>query len=68
MSGAPFDQRSGHSFVLVDGTASVQFSLVQFSKFAAGPLQLLILTRRRGHRDPEGGPPPSTNSGMPTAY
>jgi hypothetical protein len=34
MSGAPSDERSGLSFVLVTWTASVQFS-----KFAAGPRQ-----------------------------
>jgi hypothetical protein len=34
MSGAPSDERSGLSFVLVTCTASVQFS-----KFAAGPHQ-----------------------------
>jgi hypothetical protein len=37
MSGAPSDERSGLSFVLVTWTASVQFS-----KFAAGPRQLSI--------------------------
>jgi hypothetical protein len=50
MSGAPSDESSGLSFVLVIWTASVQYS-----KFAAGPRQLLILTRRRGHLDPEIG-------------
>jgi hypothetical protein len=48
MAGAPSDERSGLSFVWVTWTASVQFS-----NFAAGPRQLLMLTRRRGHRDPE---------------
>jgi hypothetical protein len=33
------------------------FSSVQFSKFAAGPRQLLIPTWRRGHCDTEGGRP-----------
>jgi hypothetical protein len=42
MSGAPSNERSGLSFVLVTWTASVQFS-----QFSAGPRQLLILTRRR---------------------
>jgi hypothetical protein len=42
-SGAPSDERSGLSFVLVTWTASIQFS-----KFPAGPRQLLTLTRRRG--------------------
>jgi hypothetical protein len=42
MSSAPSDDRLGLSFVLVTWTASVQFS-----KFAAGPRQLLILIRRR---------------------
>jgi hypothetical protein len=35
MSGAPSDERSGLSFLLVTWTASVQFS-----KFASGPRQL----------------------------
>jgi hypothetical protein len=37
MSGAPSDERSGLSFVLVAWTASVQFS-----KFTAGPRRLIL--------------------------
>jgi hypothetical protein len=48
VSGAPSDERSGLSFVLVTWTASVHFS-----NFDVGLRQLLILTRRRGHRNPE---------------
>jgi hypothetical protein len=48
MLGAPSDERSGLSFVLITWTASVQFS-----KFAAGLRQLLILTQHRSHRNPE---------------
>jgi hypothetical protein len=44
MAGAPSDERSGLSFVLVTLTASVLFS-----NFAAGPRQLMGLFRKPRH-------------------